>query len=86
MENEFADKYEHLLVEERELTQKIATCEQCVTAVLGCIEQHSDSIHLHTVEDVVGLIHTISSDLQTELLHLRLEKSVMTSKLHAVQL
>ncbi|CAG7648138.1 hypothetical protein PAESOLCIP111_05535 [Paenibacillus solanacearum] len=59
--------------EERMLMLQIQTYEACTLAVLG-IDRIS-ALHKLTVEDIVSNLHRITLDLQTELLHVRLEKA-----------
>lgn len=80
MENVIA-KYEKIALEERTLNQRIATCRDCISILLDYISINADSIHILTVEEIVSAIHAISQDLDTELLHLRLEKGRLEYKI-----
>ncbi|WP_409342857.1 hypothetical protein [Paenibacillus sp. MBLB4367] len=79
--SDMVNKYEQLVLEEDILIQRIATCEECVNAILAYILKNSQSIHLITAEDIINAVHLIGKDLQTELLHLRLEKSILAGKM-----
>lgn len=70
-----AGKFEELDLEEQTLLQRIGTCENCVSAILEYISKSTETVHFLTVEDIVSAIHVIGTDLQTELLHVRLEKT-----------
>ncbi|MBP1991886.1 hypothetical protein [Paenibacillus eucommiae] len=73
--------YENLALEEDTLVQRIRVCEDCVSVILDYISNKNDSTHILTVEDIVSAIHVIEQDLQTELLHLKLEKGVLANKI-----
>lgn len=81
MGSDTVDKYEQLVLEEDILIQRIATCEECINAILAYILKNCQSVHLLTAEDIVNAVHLIGKDLQTELLHLRLEKSILAGKM-----
>lgn len=81
MGSDTVDKYEQLVLEEDTLIQRIATCEECINAILAYILKNCQSVHLLTAEDIVNAVHLIGKDLQTELLHLRLEKSILAGKM-----
>lgn len=74
-----SDKIELLIAEEEALQEKINTCEICVSAVLDAIVERQGDIHILTAEGILSSIHTISTDFQTELLHLKLEKIIVAS-------
>jgi hypothetical protein len=75
------NKYEQALQEESILTQRISLCKEFIDIILEYISQKADSIHILTAEDIVTAVHTIGQDLDTELLHLRLEKGILENKL-----
>ncbi|MCU6792462.1 hypothetical protein OB236_10010 [Paenibacillus sp. WQ 127069] len=79
MDSGFTAQYELLITEEETLIEKIKTCESCVVAVLDAIVQNGDGFHAITTEEILTLIHNIGSYFHTELLHLRLEKSILAS-------
>ncbi|GMX62806.1 hypothetical protein Elgi_26130 [Paenibacillus elgii] len=74
-------KYDHLLQEEETLVLRIKTCEECVLNLLQTIGGNADSLHLLTIEDMLSAVQQISYDLQTELLHLRMEKYILSHRL-----
>lgn len=78
---EVQTKYEQALQEEDTLTQRISLCKEFIDIILEYISHKADSIHILTAEDIVTAIHTIGQDLETELLHLRLEKKMLENKL-----
>ncbi|MDU0205841.1 MULTISPECIES: hypothetical protein [Paenibacillus] len=77
-------KYEETLQEESILTQRISLCHEFIDIILKYISQNADSIHILTAEDIVTAVHTIGQDLDTELLHLRLEKGILENKLKSL--
>ncbi|KZE73142.1 hypothetical protein AV654_32935 [Paenibacillus elgii] len=62
--------------EERELMQQIQTYEACTMAVLNRVNDQIRPLHKFAVEDIVSSLHRMTIELQTELLHLRLEKAL----------
>ncbi|MDD9271503.1 hypothetical protein ACFPES_31160 [Paenibacillus sp. GCM10023248] len=76
-------KYDEALQEEAILTQRISLCKEFIDIILEYITHKADSIHILTAEDIVTAVHTIGQDLETELLHLRLEKGILENKLKA---
>lgn len=69
-------EYESLALEENELLDKLRTCQIMIEAIMNAIVEERDSLQLLTVEDVLTEIHTLELELRTELLHLRLEKTL----------
>jgi uncharacterized transporter YbjL len=84
MDSDLTAKYELLTTEEETLIEKIKTCESCVLAVLDAVVQNGNDVHIITAEEILNTIHTMGSDFQTELLHLRLEKSILASSTNQV--
>ncbi|MCY9660977.1 hypothetical protein P5G65_29080 [Paenibacillus chondroitinus] len=78
---EVQTKYEQALQEEDTLTQRISLCKEFIDIILEYISHKADSIHILTAEEIVTAVHTIGQDLETELLHLRLEKRMLENKL-----
>ncbi|GKU77767.1 hypothetical protein [Paenibacillus sp. L3-i20] len=70
--------YEQLVAEEEELLQNIEICEGCISVVFQYISGKEDP---QIGESILTAIHTIEKDLQTELLHLKLEKSLLANKI-----
>ncbi|MEK3720086.1 hypothetical protein [Paenibacillus sp. FSL H8-0034] len=79
MDSDLTAPYELLITEEQVLMEKIKTCEACVFAVLDAVVQNGNSFHAITTEEILTVIHNMGNDFQTELLHLRLEKSILAS-------
>ncbi|MNP66891.1 hypothetical protein D3C76_1626520 [compost metagenome] len=74
---ELMKDYNGMVEEEDELYKGIQVCEECTEHVLDCIAERAGSIHILTAEAILSAIHVIMEDLQTELLHLRIEKSIL---------
>lgn len=74
-------KYEQALQEETALTQRISLCKEFIDIILEYISHKADSIHILIAEDIVTAVHTIGQDLETELLHLRMEKGILENRL-----
>ncbi|WP_240421989.1 hypothetical protein [Paenibacillus periandrae] len=74
-------KYDQFLVEENVLIQRIGVCKEFIEVLLKYISGKSDSIRILTAEDIVNAVHAMSQDLDTELLHVRLEKSLLENKI-----
>ncbi|NOU99447.1 hypothetical protein [Paenibacillus planticolens] len=81
---EIQTKYEEVLQEESILTQRISLCHEFIDIILKYISRNADSIHILTAEDIVTAVHTIGQDLDTELLHLKLEKGILENKLKSL--
>mgnify|MGYP001459865340 CR=1 FL=1 len=79
--NDLGTELDQLTFEERELIQKIEVCEGCISAVFDYILENGDPTAVQIGEYILSSIHTIDKDLQTELLHIRLEKSFLESKI-----
>ncbi|NQX69855.1 hypothetical protein HQN90_27350 [Paenibacillus alba] len=79
--NDILAKYNETIKEEQILIQRINVCKEFIEVILTYISEKADSIHLLTAEDIVTSVHTIGQDLDTELLHLRLEKGILDNKL-----
>lgn len=78
-------KYESVVEEEQILNERIRACNECVEIILDFIEKRADQIHVLTAEDIVSAAHTIGKDLQTELLHIRLEKGILLNKINKMK-
>ncbi|MGG1555098.1 hypothetical protein [Paenibacillus ferrarius] len=72
---------ETTLQEEATLTQRIRLCRDFIDILLDYVAHNADQIHILTAEDILTSVHTIAQDLDTELLHVRLEKSILVNKL-----
>jgi hypothetical protein len=72
--------YGQFVLEEDQLVKRIHTCEQIMGTICSLVYKECQELHSLTVEDVLMSIHRIQQDLQTELLHLRLEKAVVSFK------
>ncbi|WP_063857995.1 hypothetical protein [Paenibacillus sp. A3] len=68
--------------EEQELMQQIQTYEACTMAVLNMATDQVRPLHKFAVEDIVSSLHRMTVELQTELLHLRLEKALCQPSKH----
>lgn len=79
--NDILIKYNEAIKEEQILIQRINVCKEFIDVILTYISEKADSIHILTAEDIVTSVHTIGQDLDTELLHLRLEKGILDNKL-----
>lgn len=79
--DDLREKYDQLVLEEDQLIQKIGVCEGSITAILEYITNKCDSINALIVEDIISSVHTIEKDLQTELLHLKLEKGLLANRI-----
>ncbi|NOU69279.1 hypothetical protein GC096_35260 [Paenibacillus sp. LMG 31461] len=79
--NDIHDKYNEAINEEQILIHRISVCKELIDIILRYISEKADSIHMLTVEDIITSVHTIGQDLDTELLHLRMEKGILDNKL-----
>ncbi|MFF2888556.1 hypothetical protein [Paenibacillus sp. NPDC057967] len=70
--------YERLVEEEDELLNKLEICEGCIACIFEYLVSKKD---VHIGESVLTAVHTIAKDLQTELLHLRLEKGLLADRI-----
>lgn len=73
-------EYERLVDEENSLLEQIETCDSIIQAVIDCV-LNGTTLNVSTVDDILGQVQTVKSDLCTELLHLRLEKAVKAGKI-----
>jgi hypothetical protein len=78
-------KYDGFAAEEDMLIQRIGVCNECIEVILKYVSDKVDPIHILTAEDIVTAIHRIGQDLDTELLHVRLEKSLLERKFNSQQ-
>ncbi|MGG1518250.1 hypothetical protein ABE504_22720 [Paenibacillus oryzisoli] len=76
---------ETTLQEEATLTQRIRLCRDFIDILLEYVSHNADQIHILTAEDILTSVHTIAQDLDTELLHVRLEKGILENKLRSQQ-
>ncbi|MEW9701947.1 hypothetical protein [Paenibacillus sp. SI8] len=67
------------------MIQRINVCKEFIDVILSYISDKADSTHMLTIEDIVTAVHTIGQDLETELLHLRLEKVFLENKMREDQ-
>lgn len=59
---------------------QIESCEECVKVILEHIAKKADTIHVLTAEEMVSALHNMGKDLRTELLHVKLERSIVSNK------
>lgn len=74
--------YHQFTLEENVLAQRIYTCTEITSTLLYLFYKNGPRLRGETVEEILMSIHQIELDLQTELLHTRIEKTIATS-LHA---
>lgn len=72
--------YEEFVTEENQLCRRIETLDIIQSYILHTVHKHGPELDTLTVEDVLMSIHRMQQDLQTELIHVRLEKSVLSHK------
>lgn len=77
---EILEAHEKLVLEEDRLVKRISTLERIISVILNLIYKEGDSLDLKTIEESINSLHTVLQDLNTELLHVRLEKSLVTHK------
>ncbi|SCW57335.1 hypothetical protein SAMN04487970_101687 [Paenibacillus tianmuensis] len=76
------EKYEHLLFEENDLVYKIRTYQQVIAAIMMLVhERGTNDLHLLTIEEIITDMHSAELIHQSELLHLRLAKSVLSNSI-----
>lgn len=80
--NEDFMKYEQLVGEEDELCFKLKTYEEAISELLMLVHKRGTSVlHLLTIEEIITTIHSAEITCHTELLHLRLAKCVLSTRL-----
>ncbi|MGG1518221.1 hypothetical protein ABE504_22575 [Paenibacillus oryzisoli] len=77
---------ETTLQEEAVLIQKIGLCQDFIDVLLAYISHSAHAIPILTAEDILTSVHNVAQDLETELLHVRLEKGILDNKLRCQQL
>lgn len=68
--------HEQFIHEEDQLVKRINASNEIIATILDLMYKKGQSLHTLTVEDILMSVHRIQQDLQTELLHIRLEKTV----------
>lgn len=71
---------EQFVLEEDELIKRIFTCTETSAMVLYLFYEKGLTLDSKTVEDILSAIHNIQQDLETELLHLRIEKTIVATR------
>lgn len=74
-------QYNALVEEEDGLFHQMDVCNECLELLFDYVSEKGEMLHLPTMETIVTSIHTMYADYGMELLHLRLEKAVLNSKL-----
>ncbi|WP_341280223.1 hypothetical protein [Paenibacillus sp. FSL H8-0537] len=75
--SEVLKMYEQFVTEENQLCRRIETLNIIQSYILHTVHKHGPELDMLTVEEVMLSIHHIQQDLQTELIHVRLEKSLL---------
>jgi hypothetical protein len=78
---EITEQYERIVEEETELIGRIKTCEAYINALLEYTYRSGDQHHRLTVEDILTAVFTMGSNLRTELLHVQLEKAMLSCRM-----
>ncbi|RAV02667.1 hypothetical protein [Paenibacillus sp. YN15] len=78
---ELMKDYNGMIEKEDNLYKGIQVCEECTDNILDYIAEKADSLHILTAEAILSAIHVIMKDLQTELLHLRIEKNILSREI-----
>lgn len=76
-----AEKYEKVVEMENDLINRIATCDACLTALFEFTYYQGRQHNRLTLEDIVSALHTVSTDLRTELVHVQLEKAFLSGEM-----
>lgn len=79
MMREVQEIHDQFALEENVLAQRIYTCTEITSTLLYLFYKNGQRLHGETVEEILISIHQIEQDLQTELLHTRIEKTIATS-------
>ncbi|GGA05018.1 hypothetical protein GCM10008018_58730 [Paenibacillus marchantiophytorum] len=83
--NDVVIKYGEFVAEENVLIQRVEVCRKIIEVILKYLSEQADAIHILTAEDIVTSIHTMHQDLEIELLHVRLEKSLLENKISILE-
>ncbi|MDO3677348.1 hypothetical protein [Paenibacillus ehimensis] len=59
---------------------QIESCEECVKVILEHIVKKSGHDPCSYAEEIVSALHNMGKDLRTELLHVKLERSIVSNK------
>lgn len=78
--SDILEVYAQFVSDEDQLVRRISTCDEITATIIDLMYQQGDAFHSSTVEEILMAIHRVQQDLQTELLHTRLEKAVVAYK------
>ncbi|SDO04928.1 hypothetical protein SAMN04487897_107191 [Paenibacillus sp. yr247] len=76
-----ADHYEQVVEEETELLDRIRTYEVYLRTLMEQTYRSGERYHKLTVEDILTAVFMISINLRTELLHVQLEKALLSCQM-----
>lgn len=65
------------VIEEDQLVNRIQTCDKISATILDILYRQGNTLNALIIEEILISIHRIHQDLQTELLHLRIEKKAL---------
>lgn len=74
-------QYNGMIEEEDLLYKQIEACQEFTDVILDHISDKAETLHIPTTETILTAIDVIKMDLQRELLHLRIEKSILTREI-----
>ncbi|MFD2328611.1 hypothetical protein ACFSR7_05060 [Cohnella sp. GCM10020058] len=80
--SELAVRYEQLARKSGQLTAEIETCEAYLKAMLDFTYKNGAKYSMVTVEEIVQAVHAVECDRRQHLLHVRFEKSLLSSCLN----
>jgi len=72
--------YERFVAEENQICRRIETLDIIQSSILSTVYKYGPELDTLTAEDVLMAVHRIHQDLLTELIHVRLEKSVLSHR------
>lgn len=75
------EQYNVMIEEEDLLYKQIEACQECTDVILDHISDKAESLHIPTTETILTAIDVIKMDLHRELLHLRIEKSIISREI-----
>lgn len=79
--DQLMSQYNALILKEDELYNQIDACKTSIDMLMDYLSEKGDMIHLPTVESIITSIHTLLTSLERKLLHLRIEKGILSSRI-----
>lgn len=82
---DLALQYEQMIEQEDQYIEQLQTCDKIIMDALEIISKKAGLLNLETVKKAAYYLHSIEQELNRDLFHVRLEKSILSNKMRKME-